>query len=134
MGSLQDRLQPGRYLVPKLIVAIADYGEYSKQTMVKVVDGKPQQVRADRTPDGKRPIYIPWILERALLCRSLDWKYMPEDLDEKDVTLRRAVEAITIFEACRQAGDDLAKLSGGQQTIVAEIYKMRDEMERAERG
>ena len=102
--------------------------------MTKFVDGKPQQVRADRTPDGKRAIYLPWILERALLCRSLDWKYTPEDLDEMDVTLRRAVESIAVFEACRQAGDDMKKMTSGQETIVAEIYRMRDEMEQAKRG
>jgi hypothetical protein len=86
-------------------------------------------VLAKRTPDGKRGLWVPSILERAQICERMDWKLLPEDLLECDIELRSALEALTIYEAMQQRSRDLKKMTPGQMKIADYVDLLRDELE-----
>jgi len=65
-------------------------------------------------------------LERALVCRNLDWKKLPQDLDDASLELKHASESLFIFEAFRQYATDLEQLSPGQQDLINAVENMRD--------
>ena len=68
-------------------------------------------------------------MERALICRSLGWKLMPDDLDELGLSLKHATQSLMIFEAFRQYAEDLKGMSTSQQEVVESVEKMRSSIE-----
>lgn len=124
MGIVPAGLQHGRCAKPKLVIAIADYGQYGAEKEQTNRDGDKTQRPLQMTPDG-RPIWMPWVLERALLCRRLDWKIMPDQLDGMGTDLKRSLQAVTIFDAFQRYGQDINSLTEDDAGIVAAIDKVR---------
>jgi hypothetical protein len=77
------------------------------------------------TPDG-RPVWESYILERAFICRNLNWKLLPHDLDDATLELKHATESLFVFEAFRQYATDLERLSEPQQKVIDAVENMRD--------
>ena len=71
-------------------------------------------------------MWEPYILERAFVCRNLDWKVLPGDLDEASLELKHASESLLVFGAFRQYATDLKGMTEGEQQVVDAIEKMRD--------
>jgi len=109
------------------MIAVADYGQYGHlRETSKNPDGSSSE-EFMKEIDG-REIAIPSILERALICRQLDWRVLPEDLLDKNIELKKAMNALMIFDAMRIAATDLSKLSPEQQKILLSITEARDSL------
>ena len=126
MGGLPHGLQRGGGTGPKRVIAVADYGQYGGETeTIVAADGERKDEPVQITPDG-RPIWQPYILERAFICRNLNWKVLPEDLDEKSLELKQAQESLIVFESFRQYAVDLKGMTEGQQNVVDSIERFRE--------
>lgn len=126
MGGLPNCLQRGERTRPKRVIAIADYGQYGHLTETTIdADGKRTEKRAELTPDG-RPLWKPYLLERAFVCRNLGWKLLPKDLDEASLELKHAIESLYVYEAFHQYAVNLEQLSEGQQELIDGVESMRD--------
>ncbi len=93
-------------------------------------DGERTDKRVELTPEDGRPVWEPYILERAFICRNLGWKLLPEELDEAGLELKHATESLYVFEAFRQYATDLEQLSEPQQKMIAAVEDMRDVLRR----
>jgi hypothetical protein len=108
------------------MMAVADYGQYGHETETTVAaDGQRSDSPVRVTPGG-RPVWEPWILERALICRALDWRVTPAELDPLGLELKHAQIALAVFDAFRTYSTDLKQMTEPQSHIVKAIEDMRD--------
>ena len=130
MGRLPNGLQRGERTRPKRIIAIADYGQYGHLTETTIdADGKRTDERVNLTPDG-RPVWEPYILERAFVCQRLNWQLLPDDLDEAGLELKHASESLFVFDTFRQYATDLERLTENQQQVIESVEGLRDLIKR----
>lgn len=110
------------------MVAVADYGQFGAAKEVVIENGKPTSKVMKKTPEG-RPLWIPWQLERAFICQRTDWKVLPDDLDEQGTrSVKQAMEVLAIYDAFKQYGEDLTKVSAGQERIISLVEDLRDNL------